>query len=217
MNNALTRTLTGAFGAAALVAGAFFATAAPATAQQTVVISGTVQPGLWVDPDGCEHWVFDTGVEGFITPKLTRDGRPVCSETSTAAATAGEVPGPLTFGIVRGLAAQNDRFALSADATFDVDSAVVKPAAFRDLERFFRFLDQEGFRSVLVEGYTDSTSSEDYNLQLSLRRALAVAAIAERYGLEARAVGKGESSPRADNVTEQGRAANRRVELRPRR
>ncbi|MEL6598855.1 MAG: OmpA family protein [Pseudomonadota bacterium] len=174
-----------------------------------------IPAATWVDPDGCEHWVFDTGVEGFITPKLTRDGRPVCSETSTAAATAGEVPGPLTFGIVRGLAAQNDRFALSADATFDVDSAVVKPAAFRDLERFFRFLDQEGFRSVLIEGYTDSTSSEDYNLQLSLRRALAVAAIAERYGLEARAVGKGESSPRADNVTEQGRAANRRVELRP--
>ncbi|MEL6679378.1 MAG: OmpA family protein [Pseudomonadota bacterium] len=174
-----------------------------------------IPAATWVDPDGCEHWVFDTGIEGFITPKLQRDGRPVCSDTSTAAASASEVPGPLTFGIVQGLAGADEAFVLSADATFDVDSAVVKPDAFRDLDVFFRFLEQEGFRAVLVEGYTDSTASEDYNLDLSLRRALAVATIAEGYGLEPRAVGKGEAAPRARNDTERGRAANRRVELRP--
>ncbi len=35
-------------------------------------------PTIWVDPDGCEHWVFDDGFEGYMTPHVRRDGRPVC-------------------------------------------------------------------------------------------------------------------------------------------
>ena len=31
-------------------------------------------PGIWVDPDGCEHWVMDDGAEGYMTPHVTRDG-----------------------------------------------------------------------------------------------------------------------------------------------
>ena len=35
-------------------------------------------PGIWIDPDGCQHWVMDDGAEGYMTPHLARDGRPVC-------------------------------------------------------------------------------------------------------------------------------------------
>ena len=35
-------------------------------------------PTIWIDPDGCEHWVFDDGFEGYMTPHVRRDGRPVC-------------------------------------------------------------------------------------------------------------------------------------------
>lgn len=35
--------------------------------------------GIWVDPDGCDHWIIDDGVEGYLTPRLTPDGLPVCS------------------------------------------------------------------------------------------------------------------------------------------
>ncbi|WP_316016096.1 hypothetical protein [Roseobacter sp. HKCCA0434] len=38
-----------------------------------------VRSATWVDPDGCEHWVFDTGAEGYMTPKLRPDGRPICN------------------------------------------------------------------------------------------------------------------------------------------
>lgn len=35
--------------------------------------------GIWVDPNGCDHWIIDDGWEGYLTERLTPDGRPVCS------------------------------------------------------------------------------------------------------------------------------------------
>ncbi|MCG7622115.1 MULTISPECIES: hypothetical protein [unclassified Epibacterium] len=35
--------------------------------------------GIWVDPQGCEHWIIDDGVEGYMDPRLTPDGKPVCN------------------------------------------------------------------------------------------------------------------------------------------
>lgn len=35
---------------------------------------------VWVDPDGCQHWYIDDGLEGFMTPRLNRDGTPKCQD-----------------------------------------------------------------------------------------------------------------------------------------
>lgn len=35
--------------------------------------------GIWVDPNGCDHWIIDDGLEGYLSERLTPDGRPVCS------------------------------------------------------------------------------------------------------------------------------------------
>ena len=35
--------------------------------------------GIWVDPNGCDHWIIDDGIEGYLSARLTPDGRPVCS------------------------------------------------------------------------------------------------------------------------------------------
>lgn len=35
--------------------------------------------GIWVDQEGCDHWIIDDGVEGYLSARLTPDGRPVCS------------------------------------------------------------------------------------------------------------------------------------------
>lgn len=35
--------------------------------------------GIWVDPEGCDHWIIDDGIEGYLSARLTPDGRPVCS------------------------------------------------------------------------------------------------------------------------------------------
>ena len=37
-------------------------------------------PTIWVDPDGCEHWVMDDGAEGYMSPHVNRHGIPVCRQ-----------------------------------------------------------------------------------------------------------------------------------------
>ena len=66
-------------------------------------------------------------------------------------------------------------------------------------------------------GHTDNVGSDQYNLALSQRRVSSVKAFLVKQGIRANRLataGKGETQPRASNKTKQGRAANRRVELR---
>ena len=35
--------------------------------------------GIWVDPNGCDHWIIDDGFEGYLDARLDRNGKPVCS------------------------------------------------------------------------------------------------------------------------------------------
>jgi hypothetical protein len=66
-------------GAAAIAAVALSAAAANAqTKSQQNKDKGQYIPTIWVDPDGCEHWVMDDGVEGYMTPHTNRQGIPVC-------------------------------------------------------------------------------------------------------------------------------------------
>jgi len=71
-------------------------------------------------------------------------------------------------------------------------------------------------KKLTVEGHTDSIGTDAYNQKLSERRAQTVYNYFTSKGIEAArltAVGKGETSPVADNKTEEGRFKNRRVEL----
>ncbi|SDN52605.1 hypothetical protein SAMN05216196_101799 [Lutimaribacter pacificus] len=38
-----------------------------------------LQAGIWVDPNGCDHWIIDDGVEGYLSQRLDKYGKPVCS------------------------------------------------------------------------------------------------------------------------------------------
>ncbi len=44
---------------------------------------------IWIDPLGCEHWVIDDGVEGFMSARLQRDGKPSCPYTANAVGLSG--------------------------------------------------------------------------------------------------------------------------------
>lgn len=39
-----------------------------------------MQAGIWIDPNGCQHWIIDDGVEGYLTTRLDASGRPVCNQ-----------------------------------------------------------------------------------------------------------------------------------------
>lgn len=101
---------------------------------------------------------------------------------------------------------------------FDVDSDRLREDAGPALEQIRAALEDRPDLVVTVEGHTDSDASEEYNLDLSQRRAASVVAWLVERGVDpARltAVGVGEAQPIADNETAAGKAANRRVEIKP--
>lgn len=50
--------------------------------------------GIWVDPNGCDNWIIDDGLEGYLSARLDKYGKPVCS----GAAPANVVTGPRRGG-----------------------------------------------------------------------------------------------------------------------
>jgi outer membrane protein OmpA-like peptidoglycan-associated protein len=102
------------------------------------------------------------------------------------------------------------------DVLFDTGKATLKPGAYSTVDRLAQALKDNPDRKVMIEGYTDSVGSEDYNQVLSERRAQAVQAALFERGVPAEQVstsGKGEGSPVASNDNAAGRQQNRRVEL----
>jgi outer membrane protein OmpA-like peptidoglycan-associated protein len=101
------------------------------------------------------------------------------------------------------------------DVLFDVDQSTLRPGAANKLAALGNFLIQYPDRQLLIEGYTDSTGSDGYNLDLSQRRADAVRDFLADEGVPPSrmiATGYGKAYPKDDNASSTGRQANRRVE-----
>jgi len=101
--------------------------------------------------------------------------------------------------------------------TFAFDSDRLSPEATPILDQAVAALKEAGDVQVSIEGHTDSIGSKEYNLGLSRRRAESVRKYLESQGIDAgrlRTVGFGLEQPVATNETADGRAQNRRVELR---
>jgi len=173
-----------ALGGAVAVTGTL--TGGAALAQQTTVVGETYIPTIWVDPDGCEHWVMDDGWEGYMSPHTNRQGIPVCRR-----------------GNVCGV--------MNSDQLFQTDSANINAGGRKHLVDFFR---EAGAVSYIITGHTDSRASDEYNMNLSMRRANSVARLAQQSGVSIADVrGYGERMPKASNNTAAGMQQNRRVEI----
>lgn len=144
---------------------------------------------IWVDPDGCEHWVMDDGIEGYMSAHLDREGKPVCRAVPPS---------------------ENTCLTLDSSTSFASGSAVVTASARTALRNYFNELPG---KRIIVNGHTDSVGDERFNMDLSFDRATAVAAIGQSMGVLTEPRGFGENKPVASNKTSQGRAQNRRVEL----
>lgn len=102
------------------------------------------------------------------------------------------------------------------DVLFESNRADLRPGAMRNLYPLVTFLKNHPERQVLIEGYTDSIGSEQYNLELSQRRADAVREFIINNGIRpnrSASRGYGKAYPVASNNTEGGRQENRRVEF----
>lgn len=105
---------------------------------------------------------------------------------------------------------------MPSDITFAVDQDAVKPSFYQVLNSVSLVLQKYKQTLVDVYGHTDSSGDDQYNFDLSQRRALAVANYLSAQGVDSRrfaVTGFGETKPIASNATPAGRAQNRRVEI----
>ena len=102
------------------------------------------------------------------------------------------------------------------DVLFATDSASLRPDLISDLRGVAGSLNRYPNSTIEVIGHTDNSGSAAYNQDLSQRRATSVAQVLRDSGVQAgrvAAYGRGEDQPVASNLSAQGRAQNRRVEI----
>lgn len=151
--------------------------------------------GAKVDEHGCE---FDSDGDGVV------DSQDRCPNT------------------VAGTPVDNYGCALAVEyklegVNFEFDSASLTADSSAMLDEGVKILKRHSDMQVEIAGHTDSSGNDEYNQGLSERRAQAVADYLIAHGANASMMsvkGYGEGQPVADNGTDEGRAANRRVELR---
>jgi len=128
---------------------------------------------------------------------------------------------------VADVGAQNEAKKLAADLArdghvaiygiyFDTDKATLKPESEVALEHILELMKGNATLKVEVQGHTDNTGTPAHNLPLSDQRASAVTGWLVSHGIAAARMspkGYGETLPVGDNKTPEGRAKNRRVEL----
>ena len=105
---------------------------------------------------------------------------------------------------------------LPQDILFAVDSTHITPSLRSDLSVLAQSLINYPNSTIQIIGHTDNTGSADYNQSLSTERALAVSSILQQNGVpqfRIQATARGESQPIASNLTPEGRAQNRRVDV----
>jgi len=170
--------------AAGLVALSLMASGAQA---QTVTLTGErYVPTVWIDPDGCEHWVMDDGAEGFMTPNVSPDGIPVCRRGNPC------------------MVANSDQ--LFGTALYNISA--------ENKRRLLNFFKSSGATAYVIDGHTDPRGGFEYNMGLSRNRAESVAKIAREAGVRISKVrGFGPTQPVAPNTSAAGMAKNRRVEI----
>ena len=125
------------------------------------------------------------------------------------------------FRIAKGAVPLYDRMMtdgkiISYGITFDVGKSTIKPESMGEINRIVELMKENPDLKFSVEGHTDSTGGAAANQTLSEARSQAVVDKLVENGIAAdrlKAAGKGQTSPIADNGTDEGRAKNRRVEF----
>jgi outer membrane protein OmpA-like peptidoglycan-associated protein len=99
---------------------------------------------------------------------------------------------------------------------FDFDKSILKEESYPELNRIIDLMMKTPAMQIEIAGHTDSVGDEQYNLQLSERRAKAVTKYLLGKGIENTRINTtffGEQKPTTTNETPEGRGRNRRVEF----
>jgi len=108
------------------------------------------------------------------------------------------------------------KYCITLHTEFDVDKAEIRPQYRDEIAKVGNFMKQYPTTTAVIEGHTDNVGDPGHNLNLSHRRAESVVNhLVETYGIDKSrltAVGYGSTKPVADNATDAGKQANRRIE-----
>ena len=189
--------------------------------RSTGIVSGAVEDGV-----ARLNWKSEQGITG--TALLTRDstgalagvryrqrsrsawGGPQAPAGSVTPCSDTPPPNPVLQAL------QDDGEARIYGILFEHDSDVPKSSSTAALRQLFEALEENPALVVQIEGHTDSDGQEDYNQNLSERRAARVVAWLVEQGVgrdRLTSAGKGETEPVATNDTADGKALNRRVDV----
>jgi OmpA-OmpF porin, OOP family len=175
-------------------------------------------PQMWIDGFNYHYFAgrkVDGGRETYASVIVSQNNQDITAQLTVAELGAIENKMVNAAEMAKGLG-EAGHIALYG-IYFDTDKAVLRPESRPTLEQIAKLLTSQPQLNVFIVGHTDNQGTYDYNLDLSKRRAEAIAAelvkshrIAQ---LRLRTAGLGFLAPVGSNATEAGRALNRRVEL----
>ncbi|MCD6193132.1 MAG: OmpA family protein [Candidatus Aminicenantes bacterium] len=158
-----------------------------------------------------------SGFEFMFVTDTNRYGLLISNIKAAKYTQAEERPSPESLGIKVEKKGNETQFTLPESILFDFNEFFLKPEAKKALKILAQLIKEQPNKKILITGYTDNVGSDSYNLRLSLQRAQSVAdylIYVEGISKEIITIeGKGKANPVADNSTEEGRAKNRRVEV----
>ena len=149
-----------------------------------------------------------TAKANALCPPKTTKKEPVQANAEPAEAVLAPIPAaePTTGRM---------KYCISLNIEFDINKADIRPQYNDEVSKVGNFMKQYPTTTSLIEGYADEVGSDDYNMQLSQRRAESVAKfLVENFGIDPSrlsARGYGKTRPIADNATEKGKQKNRRI------
>lgn len=213
------------------IAGSAFAQSSPPFAPITTDIQGKTPHSAYVtdsrgvivrNPMGLcwrtGYWTPADAVPGCdlpicVEPEKLENGKCVAPPPPPAPPPAEPAPAPAPAPAP---VPTTEKVTYAADAFFDFDKAVLKPAGKASLDELTSKLQGMNLEVIIAVGHTDSVGTDAYNEKLAIRRAESVKTYLRDKGIDANRIyteGKGEKQPVADNKTAAGRAKNRRVEI----
>ena len=184
----------------------------------TEAVDALPVPQMWVDGFNYHYYAGrreDGGRETWASVLVSQNNQDITAQLTIAELGAIENKMVDAAAMAKGLG-EAGHIALYG-IYFDTDKATLKPESRPTLEQIAKLLTGQPQLNVFIVGHTDNQGAYDYNLDLSRRRAEAVAAeLARSYRIapaRLRTAGVGFLAPVGSNASDSGRALNRRVEL----
>jgi outer membrane protein OmpA-like peptidoglycan-associated protein len=175
-------------------------------------------PQMWVDGFNYHYYAgrkVEGGRETYASVIVSENNREIHAQLTVAELGAIENKMVDAAAMAKGLG-ETGHIALYG-IYFDTDKTVVKPESRPTLEQIAKLLNGQPQLNVFIVGHSDNQGAYDYNLDLSRRRAEAIAAeLVKSYRIaqgRLRTAGVGFLAPVGSNASDAGRALNRRVEL----